>query len=284
MTGAAVDTTALNAAQLRAEAWSSAVGQIAVVLVTLYVRTAFAAIADPRWFVPWLCAMAVPPTATAVLLAIRYFRRPDDAETARIWLPVSRGVRTVLNFAVIASPWVLLPAAEPLLRALMLMLYIWFMATEVLASTDSHGMTWVALLGVPVSLGAFLLEVRAAYAWELAIFLGLTGASLFVLGQMMLRTRTRAIEAKLAFDAAGPTAAGAVQPIRSPAISPRDGLTRRQIEVLRLLAEGRSNKDIARELGVSPATVKTHVAQVIAITGAANRTGASMRAASLGLL
>jgi len=284
MAGAAVDPIALRAAQLRGETWSSVVGEIAVVLVTLYVSSAFAAIADPRWFGMWLAAMAVAPTATAVLLAIRHFRRPDDAETASVWLPSSRGVRTVLNLAVIASPWVLLPAAEPLLRALMLMLYIWFMATEVLASTDPHGMTWVALLGVPVSLGAFLLEVRAAYAWELAIFLGLTGASLFVLGQMMLRTRTRAIEAKLAFDAAGPTSAGAVQPIRSPAISPRDGLTRRQIEVLRLLAEGRSNKDIARELGVSPATVKTHVAQVIAITGAANRTGTSMRAASLGLL
>lgn len=61
-------------------------------------------------------------------------------------------------------------------------------------------------------------------------------------------------------------------------------LSERQIEVIRLMAQGRSNKDIARELCVAPATIKAHVAQIIAIVGAANRTEASMRAQSLGLL
>ena len=67
----------------------------------------------------------------------------------------------------------------------------------------------------------------------------------------------------------------------------RDGagpLSARQIDVVKLLAQGLSNKDIARALELSPATVKTHVAQIIAVTGATNRTDASMRARSLGLL
>ena len=55
-------------------------------------------------------------------------------------------------------------------------------------------------------------------------------------------------------------------------------LTQRQVEVLRPMAHGLSNKEIARVLGVSPATVKTHVAQVIAILGAANRTDAAIKA------
>lgn len=279
MTGDGDATIALRAAQLRGETLSSVVGVVAVVAVILYVRHAFARIADPVWLAAWLAAMAVPAAATAALVAVRYLRRPDDAEVVRVWMPVSRTIRTVLNLAVIASPWVLLPGAEPLLRALMLMLYVWFMATEVMVTTDPHGMTWVALLGVPVSLGAFLVAYRAAYAWELTAFLALTGATLFVVGQIMLPRRTRTIAAKLAVAAPVAPASAA-----SPAIVPRDGLTRRQIEVLRLLAAGQSNKDIARELGVSPATVKTHVAQVIAITGTTNRTGASMRAASLGLL
>ena len=61
-------------------------------------------------------------------------------------------------------------------------------------------------------------------------------------------------------------------------------LTGRQLEVTRLMARGQTNKDIARSLGIAPATIKTHVAQVIALTGAANRTEAAMRAGELGLL
>src|SRR4051794_3699783 len=55
-------------------------------------------------------------------------------------------------------------------------------------------------------------------------------------------------------------------------------LTERQGDVLRLTAVGRSNKEIARELELSPATVKAHIAAAIAALGAANRTDAVMRA------
>lgn len=61
-------------------------------------------------------------------------------------------------------------------------------------------------------------------------------------------------------------------------------LTARQIEVLRLLARGEANKEIARALDLSPATVKTHVAAVLAAFGAANRTEAANRARELGLI
>lgn len=65
---------------------------------------------------------------------------------------------------------------------------------------------------------------------------------------------------------------------------PRAGLTSRQAEVAGLLANGLSNKDIARRLAVSPATVKSHVAQVIAILGAGNRTDAAVKARSMGIV
>ncbi|WP_337188430.1 response regulator transcription factor [Phenylobacterium sp.] len=61
-------------------------------------------------------------------------------------------------------------------------------------------------------------------------------------------------------------------------------LTARQDEILRLMAEGASNKDIARLLDLSPATVKTHAAAAFAALGAANRTEAVIRARSLGLI
>jgi DNA-binding NarL/FixJ family response regulator len=52
----------------------------------------------------------------------------------------------------------------------------------------------------------------------------------------------------------------------------------RQQEVLGLLAEGLTNKEIALRLGISPATVKIHVARVTNWLGAVNRTDAVARA------
>ena len=51
-------------------------------------------------------------------------------------------------------------------------------------------------------------------------------------------------------------------------------LTRREIEVLQLLAEGLSNKSIAERLGISDQTAKFHVASISSKLGASNRTDA----------
>ncbi|QYE36580.1 response regulator transcription factor [Polymorphobacter sp. PAMC 29334] len=64
----------------------------------------------------------------------------------------------------------------------------------------------------------------------------------------------------------------------------RPGLTDRQIAVLRLVANGLSNKEVAQSLALSPATVKTHLAHVQTILGAKNRTDAASRARARGLL
>ncbi|KAB7647717.1 response regulator [Polymorphobacter fuscus] len=61
-------------------------------------------------------------------------------------------------------------------------------------------------------------------------------------------------------------------------------VTPRQVEVLRLMAAGLTNKAIAKALGVSPATVKTHAALAISAVGATNRTDAAIRAAAAGLI
>jgi len=61
-------------------------------------------------------------------------------------------------------------------------------------------------------------------------------------------------------------------------------LTERQTDVLTRVALGRSNKEIARELDLSPATVKAHIAAGLAVLGATNRTEAVVRARELGLI
>lgn len=61
-------------------------------------------------------------------------------------------------------------------------------------------------------------------------------------------------------------------------------LTDRQIDVLRRMALGESNKEIARTLAISPTTVKTHVASILAALDTTNRTEAAFRAREIGLI
>jgi len=62
------------------------------------------------------------------------------------------------------------------------------------------------------------------------------------------------------------------------------GLTAREIEVLSLLGEGASNKEIARRLAISVHTAKFHVASILDKLDATGRTDAVAHAARLGLL
>jgi DNA-binding NarL/FixJ family response regulator len=61
------------------------------------------------------------------------------------------------------------------------------------------------------------------------------------------------------------------------------GLTPRQMDVLRCVIQGKSNKVIARELAVSEGTVKAHLSSVLRAFGARSRTEAVYAAAKLGL-
>ncbi len=61
-------------------------------------------------------------------------------------------------------------------------------------------------------------------------------------------------------------------------------LTERETEVLRLLAQGQSNKDIARHLQIVEDTVKTHVRHILAKLGMQSRTQAVLCAMRLGLV
>ncbi len=63
-----------------------------------------------------------------------------------------------------------------------------------------------------------------------------------------------------------------------------DGLTTREVEVLRLLARGLSNREIAERLVISPKTASHHVEHIYAKTGTANRALASLYAANHGLI
>ncbi|HEX4688799.1 MAG TPA: HD domain-containing phosphohydrolase [Nocardioides sp.] len=62
------------------------------------------------------------------------------------------------------------------------------------------------------------------------------------------------------------------------------GLSRREIDVLRLIARGMSSREIAADLALSPKTVRNHTEHIYAKTGAGNRVAASLFAVEHGLL
>jgi DNA-binding CsgD family transcriptional regulator len=63
-----------------------------------------------------------------------------------------------------------------------------------------------------------------------------------------------------------------------------DALSRREISIVERIGQGHSNKEIARQLGIAPETVKTHVKRIFSKLGVARRAQAVCLAHALGLV
>lgn len=114
------------------------------------------------------------------------------------------------------------------------------------------------------------------------------GASGFVLKRLPVRQIAEAVRVVAAGEAVlFPAALGrmvAARPLGSAQALPHAALTGREEEVLRLMATGLSNPEIAESLTVSLETVKTHVGNVLTKLGAHNRTHAVVIAYESGLV
>ena len=77
-------------------------------------------------------------------------------------------------------------------------------------------------------------------------------------------------------------AARLMREVRAPD-SP-EALTEREVDVLRLLAQGQANKQIASNLRIGEKTVKTHVSNILAKLGVPSRTQAALYAVRIGLV
>jgi DNA-binding NarL/FixJ family response regulator len=115
------------------------------------------------------------------------------------------------------------------------------------------------------------------------------GAAGYLLKDVEPAELARAIRAADAGDAIlDPTVAArvvrAIADGAAPTAPDQERLTRREHEVLTLLARGRSNKRIAYELGIAEKTVKTHVGHLFAKLGVTDRTQAALLAVQQGLV
>jgi DNA-binding NarL/FixJ family response regulator len=133
----------------------------------------------------------------------------------------------------------------------------------------------VLIYGLALALGAVALQWLEYQIWARAhaseIYIALIAVAFMALGiwvgARLFRTQTQTV---------------AFEPNTRAQASL--GITEREYEVLRLLAAGRSNKEIANQLNLSPNTVKTHIARLYEKLEAARRTQAILRARDLGLI
>lgn len=132
----------------------------------------------------------------------------------------------------------------------------------------------IAAYGAALAAGALALQWldydRLAWSRPGEIYTALIAAAFLALG-VFLGTRVFARPRPAPFD-------GNPKAVASLGISPRE------LVVLGELAAGRSNKEIARRLAVSPNTVKTHLARLYEKLGAERRTDAVNRARELGII
>lgn len=137
-------------------------------------------------------------------------------------------------------------------------------------------MMWkqVVISGAILAAGTLALQcldyLRLTRVYTTDIYIGLVAVACLALG-IWIGTRLMRRPAPAPFD-------GNPQALAALGISPRE------LTVLQELAAGRSNKEIARQLKVSPNTIKTHVARLFEKLEARRRTDAINRARELGLL
>jgi two-component system nitrate/nitrite response regulator NarL len=127
-----------------------------------------------------------------------------------------------------------------------------------------------ARTALELGVSAYLLKSMGSEAFIAALALVLNGERFFPAAVMLE-----------ALKLAGAQAPGAARPPEM-AHATNEHLTPRQLAVLRHLAVGKSNKEIARALGIQEITVKVHLQAIFARIGVSNRTQAAMHAERAG--
>ena len=148
----------------------------------------------------------------------------------------------------------------------------------------------------PADDGRLAIADAAVAAWEAVgqphqMAIALTRAARIALAERAARdaaARLRKAAPIAAQLGAGPLGAQIADLTRRAAGTDGDGddpgLTGRELEVLRLVAAGQSNREIAAALVISPKTASVHVSNILAKLGSATRTEAAVKAQALGLI
>lgn len=124
-------------------------------------------------------------------------------------------------------------------------------------AAGSFGLQWLQY--------RFLVRAYPAEAWLALIALGFMGLGIWVGARLFRQAPSASFKT-------------------NTRVQETLGISEREFEVLELLAAGRSNKEIAGRLNVSPNTVKTHVGKLFDKLAVRRRTEAILRARELGMI
>ncbi|MGE3467149.1 MAG: LuxR C-terminal-related transcriptional regulator [Pyrinomonadaceae bacterium] len=136
-----------------------------------------------------------------------------------------------------------------------------------------------SILGYGVAMAALMAILKVVeYRFfvrdlSLEIYIGIVAVVFIVLGAWIGRrlTRVRVVTAAIDFE------------LNQDNLK-KLGITKREHEVLELIAAGMSNQEIADKLFVSPSTIKTHTSNLYSKLDASRRTQAAQRAKELGII
>lgn len=147
---------AVTAAEIRSGVALSSVGMIIMATVLVFIARTFENIVQPLPLHMWLAWMTACIVFWGIAVAAFLWRQPDAAAVAGRWAWYGRAVHSSMTFGIIVSVWLLLPSADDGLRALMLMLYVWYIATIILASSAAIPASATELVGLIASAASFI--------------------------------------------------------------------------------------------------------------------------------
>ncbi len=188
--------------ETRTELKGSIAAWVGLCVVTAFLAVLFAGRAEPIGFALWLGGIGV--FLGGWLMAWIAFIRspPTDEAILKRWIPGAKAGMTLSNLATAWSVWVFLPVAEPELRALLIVLFAWYLIIQFAAATEATQVLQSAVVLVLGSLTAWLLTARPPYFVPLSLFLPLFGATLIAIRRFVRQAVVASRVAQAAADAA----------------------------------------------------------------------------------
>lgn len=182
--------------EARTELKGSLAAWTGLVVVNTFLAAQFAGVADRLGYGLWLAAQAILLSAWIAAWIRFVMRPPTDREILARWIPGAKAGMTVCNLVTAASVWVFLPVSEPDLRALLIVLYAWYLIVQFAAATEATQVLRSAVVLVLGSLTIWLLVAQPPYFQALALFLPLFGATLIAIRRFVREAVVKAAAAR----------------------------------------------------------------------------------------
>lgn len=187
--------------EARTELKGSILAWVGLLVVTAVLAFEFAGRAEPFGFALWLAAISTVLGAWFLAWTGFILRPPSDQAILARWIPGARLGMSFCNAVTAASVWVFMPTAGPELRALLLVLYAWFLIVQFAAATEATQVLGLAVVLILGSLTAWLLVEQPPHFGKLAVFLPLFGATLIAIRRFVRQAVVKATLAQAAADA-----------------------------------------------------------------------------------